>query len=446
MKIGFVGTKIRMDLVQRILDSSFSEIEPDIYVDDRYLYCSETADRLAKMRDSVDGMVFGGELQFEIYQDMFAGRVPVTHIRKDASSLVNAFLALSMKGVDITNISVDNFSDATIRQIMHDVGVKRHNIVILRRQAFRGNDEDYYNALFEQHRELYRSGKTQGCATTLSFVYERLCQAGVPASYMLPTTDNVVKTINHIKDLYREKQIDRQRASSLAVLSLRLTPREELAYQGEGSYADSHEKLLAAEEIHYFAKSTHAAVITQSDEKYTILMTREELMEYTNDLQAFPLLHFIRDNSKCDFQLGIGFGDQPGEARLNSVMALKKACRLPGCGTYIVYSNRFITGPMEFVNETGGHSVFERALISKWSSQTGISEDRLQKLLILMDRKKKPLFAISELANQLNVSVRTANRLVNQLEDKGLAKIAGQTNQGKAGRPGNVFELLLRTK
>ena len=63
-----------------------------------------------------------------------------------------------------------------------------------------------------------------------------------------------------------------------------------------------------------------------------------------------------------------------------------------------------------------------------------------------MDRKKKPLFAISELANQLNVSVRTANRLANQLEDKGLAKIAGQTNQGKAGRPGNVFELLLRTK
>lgn len=444
MKIGFVGTKIRMDLVQRILERSFSEIEPEIYVDERYLYCRETAERLTQMRDSVDGMVFGGELQFEVYQDIFAGRVPVTHIRKDASSLVNALLVLSMKGVDITHISVDNFSDATIRQIMHDIGVKKHNIIILPRQAFRGDDGDYYNALFERHRELYCNGKTQGCATTLSFVYERLCQAGVPASYMLPTTDNVVKTINHIKDLCREKQIERKRASSLVVLSLRLTPREELAYQGESSYADSHEKLLAAEEIHYFAKSTHAAVITQSDEKYTILMTREELMEYTNELQAFPLLHFIRDNSKCEFQLGIGFGDQPDEARMNSVMALKKACQLPGSGTYLMYSNRFITGPLEFVNGTSGHSVFERALMSRWSSQTGISEDRLHKLLILMDRKKKPLFAIRELANELNVSVRTANRLVNQLEDKGLAKIAGQTNQGKAGRPGNVFELLLK--
>lgn len=440
MKIGFIGTSIRMEIVRKILAEYFPEVEAEIYVDEGYIFSSKTADYLVRMRENIDGMVFGGELQYEIYQDIFSGRVPCTHIRKDSSSLINALLSLAQKKVDITKISVDNFSYATIRQIMEDAGVEKNDIIILRRRAFRSNEEKYYEDLFRQHMELYRAGKTTGCATTLSFVYDRLCAEGIPATYLRPTTDNIVKTINRIHELYREKL--QKKDGRLAVLLLRLTPRDEVAYQFQSEYIESHEKLKAAEEIHYFAKSAGATVITQSDDQFTIIMNRSALMEYTNELQAFPLLHFIRDNSECDFSLGIGFGDTPGDARMNAVMALKKACQVPKSGTYIVYNNKSVTGPVEFVSQSGGSSVWERELFSSLSKSTGISEDKISRLYMMLERKKKPFFTVNELSAYLNISVRAANRIANALEENGLVKVVGQTNKGKVGRPGNLYEFL----
>lgn len=440
MKIGFIGTKIRMDLVRKVLNEYFPEVEPEIYVDEGYVYSEETAKHLVGMRDRVDGMVFGGELQFEIYQEIFSGAVPCNHIRKNSASLINALLFLAQKNIDITRLSIDNFSYATIKQIMEDAGVFDNHIILLRRRAFRSNEERYYEGLLQQHKELYLSGKTTGCATTLSFVYEKLCEAGIPATYLRPTTDNIVKTINQVQDMYREKL--QQKGGNLAILLLRLTPREEVAYQFQSEYIESHEKLKAAEEVHYFAKSAKATVITQSDDQFTIIMNRSDLMEYTNELQAFPLLHFIRDNSKCDFSLGIGFGDAPGEARMNAVMALKKACQVQKCGTYIVYNNHSVAGPMEFVSKQGGSSIFEREALSRLSEQAGISEHKLSRIYMMLERKKTPFFTVNELAEHLGFSVRAANRMVNAMEENGLVRIAGKTNKGKVGRPGNVFEMV----
>lgn len=440
MRIGFIGTGIRMNMVKKILAEYFPEVEAEILVDDGYIFSGKTADALVRMRENIDGMVFGGELQYEIYQDIFSGRVACTHIRKDSSSLINALLSLAQKKVDITKISVDNFSYATIRQIMEDAGVENHDIIILRRRAFRSNEEKYYEDLVRQHMELYREGKTTGCATTLSFVYDRLCAAGIPATYLRPTTDNIIKTINRVQELYREKL--QKKDGSLAVLLLRLTPRDEVIYHFQSEYIESHEKLKAAEEIHYFAKSVNATVITQADDQFTIIMNRSALMEYTNELQAFPLLHFIRDNSECDFSLGIGFGDAPGDARMNAVMALKKACQIPKCGTYIVYNNKSITGPVEFVSQSGGSSVWDRERFSSLSKATGVSEDKIGRLCMMLEKKKKPFFTVNELSNYLHISVRAASRIANSLEENGQIKVIGQTNKGKVGRPGNVYEFL----
>ena len=143
MKIGFIGTSIRMEIVRKILAEYFPEVEAEIYVDEGYIFSQKTADYLVRMRENIDGMVFGGELQYEIYQDIFSGHVPCTHIRKDSSSLINSLLSLAQKKVDITKISVDNFSYATIRQIMEDAGVEKNDIIILRRRAFRSNEEKY---------------------------------------------------------------------------------------------------------------------------------------------------------------------------------------------------------------------------------------------------------------------------------------------------------------
>lgn len=442
MKIGFMGTKFRMELVQKTINTWFPEIQAEICVEEGYIYSQKTADFLIKLRERVDGMIFGGELQYEIYQDIFKGIIPCTHIRKDASCLANALLILSQKGVDVTRVSIDNYSYSTIQRVMDDMEVKQHQIVMLHRRAFRSNGAEYYEDLIAQHRQLYETGTVSGCVTTLSFVYERLCQEGIPASYMRPTTEVIIRAVHRLKEMDAEKK--EKQDGSLAVLILRLTPEETVSYQNHNEYLDSHEKLKAAEEIHYFAQSAKATVITQSDDEFTIIINRSDLMECTNELQSFPMLHFIRDNSKCDFSLGIGFGDKPWDARMNAVMALKKACQVPKCGTYIIYNNQSVIGPVEFVNQYTGGMVYEREQLAGLSQETGLSEDKLARIYNMMKKHKKNCFTVQEMANALQISRRSANRIMGCLEEAGYAREAGRSNQGKVGRPENVFELNLK--
>ena len=440
LRLGFVGSRVRMALIREIIPAVFPEIEPEIYADDRYDYCPEMEQYLIAMKERVDGVIFGGELQFKLYQEIFEPEVPCTCIQKDSVSLLNSFLALTWQNVDISRVSIDNYTISTVRKVFSDAGFTENHVRILRRRNWTVG-EKYYEELYQEHRNLYEAGIVRGCITTLIFVHDRLIADGIPATYSRPTTDNITKTVERIK----KECMDRihMAESELTVLAVRITPKEEIFYQAQSEYLDSREKLKAAEELHYFAKNARATVIQQSDEQFIILMNRSDLMNYSNGLESLPFLQIIRDNCKCNVSLGIGFGYTPREARTNANLALQKAVREKESCTYIVHNINSIAGPVDLINPNKiGQQPEEQEILQGLVEKTGISASKLYRIYMLMERTKKSLFTASELAEHLNLSVRGANRLLNTLEEHELASLTGQTVSGKAGRPGNIYHIL----
>ena len=165
-------------------------------------------------------------------------------------------------------------------------------------------------------------------------------------------------------------------------------------------------------------------------------------MNYSNGLESLQFLQLIRDNCKYSVSLGIGFGYTPGEARSNAGLALKKAAQGEGSRTYIVYNADSITGPVNFVNPQAAQNPEEMETLQTLAEKTGISASKLYRINLLRERSKKSLFTASELAEQLNLSVRGASRLLNALEEHDLVCLSGQTISGKAGRPGNIYRIL----
>lgn len=439
IKLGFVGSHVRIGLIRQIIPETFPEIQAEIYENDRYDYCPEMERDLWALKRKVDGVIFGGELQFKLYQSVFEPDIPCTCIQKDSVSLLNSFLALSWRKADISRVSVDNYSPSTVRKILADAGITENNVKILRRRNWTGG-EAYYEALYQEHRKLYQEGAVDGCVTTLIFVHDRLKADGIPVVYSRPTTDNITKTVARLK----QECLERKHISegNLAVLAVRITPKEDLFYQSQSEYLESQEKLKAAEELYYFAKNARATVIQQSDEQFVLLINRVDLMNYSNGLESLPFLHLILDNCKCTVSLGIGFGYSPGEARSNAGLALKKAVQREGSCTYIVHNANSITGPVNFVNPQVSQKLEEKESLRALAEKTGISASKLYRINLLRERTKKSLFTANELAEQLNLSVRGASRLLNALEEHELAALSGQTVSGKAGRPGNIYRIL----
>lgn len=440
LRLGFVGSHVRMELIRKIIPSSFPEIQTELYENDRYDYCEEMERALLALKRRVDGVIFGGELQFKLYQNIFEPDTPCTFIQKDSVSLLNSFLFLAWRKVDISRVSVDNYSASTIRKILSDAEITDSNIKILRRRKLGTANKKYYEDLYQEHRALYREGAVDGCITTLFFVHDRLAAEGIPVAYSRPTTDNITKTVARLKRECLERI--HMTEGNLAVLALRITPREDIFYQSQSEYFGGHEKLKAAEELYYFAKDARATVIQQSDEQFVLLINRVDLMNYSNGLESLPFLHLIRDNCKCSVSLGIGFGYTPGEARSNASLALKKAAQYEGSCTYIVHNIHSILGPVNFITPQSTQNPEVQEQLQLLSQNTGISVSKLYRINQLRERTKKSLFTAVELAEQLNLSPRSAGRLVNALEAHGLIRLSGQTVSEKAGRPRNIYQIL----
>lgn len=440
LRLGFVGSHIRMGLIREIIPVYFPEIQTEIYENDRYDYNIEMERDLLALKRRVNGIVFGGELQFKVYQNIFESDTPCTFLQKDSVSLLNSFLALSWRGANISRVSVDNYSPSTVRKILSDAQITENNIKILRRRELGTPGGHYFEELYQEHRRLYREGAVDGCITTLFFVHDRLAADGIPVAYSRPTTDNITKTVTRLKQECMERI--HMAEGNLAVLVLRVTPKEEIFYRPQREYLESREKLKAAEELYYFAKDARAAVIQQSDEQFTLLLNRTDLMNYSNGLESMPFLHMILDNCKCNVSLGIGFGFSPDEARSNAGLALKKAVHHEGNCTYIAHSINSITGPIHFVNPQSAQNSEENEALRLLSQKTGISASKLYRIDQLCKRTEKSFFTASELAEQLNLSVRGASRILNALEEHDLAQLFGQTISGKAGRPSNIYCIL----
>ena len=92
VKLGFVGSRVRMDLIRQIIPAAFPEIAVEIYENDQYDYCPEMERDLYALKKRIDGVIFGGELQFKLYQSVFEPDIPCTCIQKDSVSLPGPLL------------------------------------------------------------------------------------------------------------------------------------------------------------------------------------------------------------------------------------------------------------------------------------------------------------------------------------------------------------------
>ncbi|WP_432403288.1 hypothetical protein [Wukongibacter sp. M2B1] len=441
MRIGFLGSKVRLDHIKKVIDTFFTDIDTIYIVDLKDFHNMEIEDKLKKIKKDVNGFIFAGELQYHFYNNIFFPDIPCDYVRKDWSSLQNSFLGITLKGIDFTKVSIDSYSSSLIHNLINDLGVQKSkiNIKIIERKSF---DKGYTKSVYKEHKRMYLNKKVEGCITALSPVYERLSKESIPSVYAKPTTDVIIKTINHIKELYDSKL---GKHENIAIIIIQIIPKKEYSYIRKDEYLYMHEKIKVAEEVYYFAKNTNAAVVNESIDKFVILMNQKDLIEYTNGMQRFYLLNSIYNNTNCDINIGIGYGFNPSEAKFNANLAIEKADINSKNITYIVCNSDSVIGPLDFLvtNKKETENEVEDRVFLELSRKSSISQSMIYKIYILIEKYKKNTFTSLELSKKLNISQRSTSRLLRKLEDHNMARIVGKKMTGNSGRPSDIYEIKL---
>lgn len=442
MRIGFLGSSIRLDSIKKVVNNFFTDIDVFYIVDNKAFYNIEMEKRLKKLKNDVNGFIFAGELQYSFYNNIFFPDIPCDYIRKDWSSLQSSFLSITLKGIDFRRASIDSYSSSLIYNLINDLNVKKNetNIRIIERKSF---NKGYARNIYEEHKKLYLNKEIDGCITALAPAYERLQADNIPCVYAKPTKDVIIKTINHIKDLHYSRLGN---IGNIAIIIIKIIPKKEYSYIRKDEYLYMHEKIKVAEEVYYFARSTNAAVVNESIDKFVILMNKKDLIEYTNGMQRFYLLNSIYNNTNCDVNIGIGYGFNPSEAKFNANLAIEKSDRNTKNIAYIVCNSDSVIGPLDFLVVNKNETEIEDKVFWELSRKSSISQSVIYKIYTLIEKYKKKTFTSSELSKKLSISQRSANRLLKKLEDCNMAEIVGKKMTGNSGRPSDIYEINLIDK
>ncbi|MEK4068922.1 HTH domain-containing protein [Peribacillus sp. FSL R5-0717] len=79
--------------------------------------------------------------------------------------------------------------------------------------------------------------------------------------------------------------------------------------------------------------------------------------------------------------------------------------------------------------------------IQRISKDVGISTLQLQKIMAVISKTESNELTAEDLAYHLDVTVRSANRILNRLEEKGVARILYKKQEKLRGRPKKIYQI-----
>jgi hypothetical protein len=266
--------------------------------------------------------------------------------------------------------------------------------------------EHYCLELTQRHIELHRSGKIDLSLTRFGLAAKELEANGVPYIYVYPSKEYTVNFFLQIANAFNSRKTQDNTLGCMAI-DLEGEPQA-------GELLPALNDLLSA----YVRKYAYDITL-QQDGRKIIIFTR------------------YRDLSRMT--LGLGTGSNFYQAKLNAIKAAEISGSRSGAVFYINEAD-IVVGPLSPKGKAELHGVPSKELLD-WSRKLSVDHLNLQKIIAYTKIKQSTRISAFELAGFLNITMRSASRLLNKLEEGGGAQSYSENLKGGRGRPKKYYDI-----
>ena len=183
------------------------------------------------------------------------------------------------------------------------------------------------------------------------------------------------------------------------------------------------------------AQRMEAAVFGDGVDNFFITTTRSMLMNvFLKTGEHWNLMQFGQRGPAYKVWVGMGVGNTMLEAKSRSTMALNHAIADRSGSSYLVEDENRISASIGF-DDGEDHSF---AYFARHIGASPVTLERLQRVL----KQDGDTMTSEELATRLGITIRSANRIIVQLEEAGCVTTVGKRSTGK-GRPARVIKITL---
>lgn len=397
IKLAILTPKNSYEKIKKSLKDIESEVK---YIFYNNLYDLENL--YLKNAQKYDGIITSGPIGYEIIKNSVELLTPLYHFDISKGDLYKYLFNILKENpkIDFSRVYIDFISPEKKEYWFQDIFKKEEEPIFYK---INFSNKNLYETLKNNYTNLKNNKKIDIVLTRISNMVEFLKNEKISFDFLFPSEENIKNTVLEvIKDIKILKSEKKQIIFGKLLLN-------EVSADIE-------------EEIHSISKNCIVKILDKSIE---ILMIYEDFINSNIALN-------LKKKLKMNFFSGWGKGNNINEARYNSEKAYKKSKETNFEVVYLVSTNSEI-----ILSEIDDEKKKNIEIIEKLK-ELNITKQNSEKLIELFRSKEK--VSCASLAAYLDISERTANRLLVKLEENNLA--ISNLIKISRGRPKKLYQLL----
>lgn len=397
IKLAILTPKNSYEKIKKSLKDIESEVK---YIFYNNLYDLENL--YLKNAQKYDGIITSGPIGYEIIKNSVELLTPLYHFDISKGDLYKYLFNILKENpkIDFSRVYIDFISPEKKEYWFQDIFKKEEEPIFYK---INFSNKNLYETLKNNYTNLKNNKKMDIVLTRISNMVEFLKNEKISFDFLFPSEENIKNTVLEvIKDIKILKSEKKQIIFGKLLLN-------EVSADIE-------------EEIHSISKNCIVKILDKSIE---ILMIYEDFINSNIALN-------LKKKLKMNFFSGWGKGNNINEARYNSEKAYKKSKETNFEVVYLVSTNSEI-----ILSEIDDEKKKNIEIIEKLK-ELNITKQNSEKLIELFRSKEK--VSCASLATYLDISERTANRLLVKLEENNLA--ISNLIKISRGRPKKIYQLL----
>ena len=373
-----------------------------------------------------DGLLFSGAFPYE-YITTYVGAVSKPHAYfeltdRDYYKLFPRLLYLR-PGMDVSRVALDNLTvPVDFEGVFGDARPTFFDAVLGSGIGM----EQAYDTTMEQASRLWREKKIDLVVTRFSNIVDKFAEAGIPCERLFPSAPSMLETFQSLVGRIQSRILD----DSMAAVGLVLVV---------GEYENPRAALKAAL-ASFNEKLGMALIVRESGQFFELITANDFLRDFTREYTHCLLSDHLAEMLGWDVCIGWGLGRDALQARQNAMRALRESRRNANHASYLVNVLGEEIGPLEkgrAVTVVGEPD----AATERVGRRLGISSANLQKLINLQEKRGTNRFTSAELAHYLNITPRSASRILAKLAEYGGAEVVQSVQASPRGRPFMIYEV-----
>lgn len=426
IKIGVVGTQNIIERLLRVLEA-FPSLSPVIRV---VTSEKEVPEAVGQLSGEIEALLLFGALSHRKAKEVIGLGVPVHYVPLTGTGLYRALFRALQNGHLDKGISVDTLTRTVVQRAMDDLGISDTNVLI-----YEGPPHASPDKLIKFHSECWSTGQATFAITGLEAVADKLSQAGLDNEWLIPSEQDMTVTLERVllsTDSRRSKE------SQIVVGMLNVDQFGKLILKSGSEHEVQRLKLDIHRMLLEYVESLDGYLTSLGGDEYLFLTTRGIFERETGGYKTIPLAKDLHTSFGLSLSLGIGFGTSANEAGTHARIALRKCKEAGGNTCFIVREDDTLIGPLEMAQSVERVMPPTDAELINKAEVAGMTSAYLSRLLSQASRHGKTKYTVHELAACLDITVRSAHRLLLLWMDNGLVDIA-DVQKGPRGRPRQIF-------